>query len=186
MSLPPQDLPPARRGLIAVSYVIFRHADAVLLQQRRGTGFLDGYWGAAAAGHLENGESAVAAAIREAGEELGVLVREEHLHPLTVLQRPAAVKDQPAASTSFSNAAPGWAHPRSRSRTKPWIFAGSGSMTCQSPWCPTKRWSLNNGACHCRPSPASLPSGRYPDELIPGLGGSVEQSQNKIPVCRVW
>ncbi|QCY46650.1 DNA mismatch repair protein MutT [Glutamicibacter creatinolyticus] len=101
MSLPPQDLPPARSGLIAVSYVIFRQADAVLLQQRRGTGFLDGYWGAAAAGHLENGENAVAAAIREAGEELGVLVCQEHLHPLTVLQRPAAVKDQPGRVDFF-------------------------------------------------------------------------------------
>ncbi|WP_421015143.1 NUDIX domain-containing protein [Glutamicibacter creatinolyticus] len=101
MSLPPQDLPPARSGLTAVCYVIFRQSDAVLLQQRRGTGFLDGYWGAAAAGHLENGESAVAAAIREAGEELGVRVREEHLHPLTVLQRPAAVKDQPGRVDLF-------------------------------------------------------------------------------------
>lgn len=44
----------------------------VLLQLRRDTGFMDGHWAAAAAGHVEDGETAYDAARREAREELGL------------------------------------------------------------------------------------------------------------------
>ena len=44
----------------------------VLLQLRQGTGFMDGHWAAAAAGHVEKGETAVDAARREAREEIDV------------------------------------------------------------------------------------------------------------------
>lgn len=44
----------------------------VLLQLRRGTGFMDDHWAAAAAGHVEQGETAADAAHREAAEEIGV------------------------------------------------------------------------------------------------------------------
>jgi len=44
----------------------------VLLQLRQGTGYKDGHWAAAAAGHVERGETAFDAARREAMEELGV------------------------------------------------------------------------------------------------------------------
>jgi 8-oxo-dGTP pyrophosphatase MutT (NUDIX family) len=44
----------------------------VLLQLRQNTGFMDGHWAAAAAGHLERGETAYDAARREAVEEIGV------------------------------------------------------------------------------------------------------------------
>jgi 8-oxo-dGTP diphosphatase len=44
----------------------------VLLQLRQGTGYMDGHWAAAAAGHVERGETATAAAHREAAEELGI------------------------------------------------------------------------------------------------------------------
>lgn len=44
----------------------------VLLQLRQGTGYMDDHWAAAAAGHVERGETAVAAARREAAEEIGV------------------------------------------------------------------------------------------------------------------
>lgn len=44
----------------------------VLLQLRSGTGFMDGHWAAAAAGHVEKGETVFEAACREAVEELGV------------------------------------------------------------------------------------------------------------------
>ena len=44
----------------------------VLLQLRRGTGYMDDHWAAAAAGHVERGETAYAAARREAQEEVGV------------------------------------------------------------------------------------------------------------------
>ena len=44
----------------------------VLLQLRQGTGYMDGHWAAAAAGHVERGETAVEAARRETAEEIGV------------------------------------------------------------------------------------------------------------------
>lgn len=47
-------------------------ADEVLLQLRRNTGYMDDHWAAAAAGHVERGETAYVAARREAHEEIGV------------------------------------------------------------------------------------------------------------------
>ena len=44
----------------------------VLLQLRQNTGYMDGCWAAAAAGHVERGETAYDAARREAHEELGI------------------------------------------------------------------------------------------------------------------
>lgn len=48
------------------------HGDEVLLQLRQNTGYMDAHWAAAAAGHVERGESAFGAAHREAAEELGI------------------------------------------------------------------------------------------------------------------
>ena len=73
-----------RYTLVAAAYVLLLRGPAatpegppaagtqVLLQLRRGTGFMDGHWAAAAAGHLEPLETAYDAARREAREELGV------------------------------------------------------------------------------------------------------------------
>jgi 8-oxo-dGTP diphosphatase len=44
----------------------------VLLQLRQNTGYMDHHWAAAAAGHVEKGETAFDAAQREAHEELGI------------------------------------------------------------------------------------------------------------------
>jgi 8-oxo-dGTP pyrophosphatase MutT (NUDIX family) len=44
----------------------------VLLQLRQNTGYMDDHWAAAAAGHVERGETAYDAARREAAEEIGV------------------------------------------------------------------------------------------------------------------
>jgi len=44
----------------------------VLLQLRQNTGFMDDHWAAAAAGHVEKGETAYDAARREAREEIDV------------------------------------------------------------------------------------------------------------------
>lgn len=46
--------------------------DEVLLQLRQNTGYMDDHWAAAAAGHVERGETAYDAARREALEEIGV------------------------------------------------------------------------------------------------------------------
>ncbi len=76
-----------RFQVIPASYVLFRRRDDVLLQLRQGTGYMDGYWACAAAGHVEAGESVVQAAAREAHEELGVWIEPDHLVPLTTMHR---------------------------------------------------------------------------------------------------
>ena len=62
--------------VVPASYVyLLREGDhgvEVLLQLRQNTGYMDGHWAAAAAGHVERGETAVDAARRESVEELGV------------------------------------------------------------------------------------------------------------------
>lgn len=76
-----------RTALTPASYVIFRRGNSVLLQLRQGTGYMDGHWATAAAGHVEANESAEAAALREAQEELGVQIAAEDLVPLTTMHR---------------------------------------------------------------------------------------------------
>jgi 8-oxo-dGTP diphosphatase len=57
----------------------------VLLQLRQNTGFMDGHWAAAAAGHVEKGETAHDAARREAREEIAVA--DLDLRFVTTMQR---------------------------------------------------------------------------------------------------
>ncbi len=57
----------------------------MLLQLRQNTGYMDDHWAAAAAGPVEKGETAYAAAQREATEELDV--RELDLEFVTSMQR---------------------------------------------------------------------------------------------------
>ena len=57
----------------------------VLLQLRQNTGYMDDHWAAAAAGHVERGETAYDAAHREALEELDV--RDLDLEFVTAMQR---------------------------------------------------------------------------------------------------
>jgi 8-oxo-dGTP diphosphatase len=68
-------------------------ADRVLLSLRSGTGYMDEHWAFGAAGHVEAGESVLAAAVREAREELGVELRTSDLQPLTVMHRTAGTGD---------------------------------------------------------------------------------------------
>ncbi|MCE1180490.1 MAG: NUDIX domain-containing protein [Micrococcales bacterium] len=78
-------------ALVPASYVYLLRStpdgDEVLLQQRADTGYMDGHWVSGAAGHVEPGETAVLAAVREAEEELGVRVAPADLTLLTVMQR---------------------------------------------------------------------------------------------------
>lgn len=57
----------------------------VLLGLRQGTGFMDGHWASAVAGHVERGESVYDAAAREALEEVGVT--DVALTPWCAMQR---------------------------------------------------------------------------------------------------
>ncbi len=79
--------------IVPASYVFFLRDNGdpavaeVLLQLRRGTGYMDEHWAAAAAGHVERGETAAAAARREAAEEVDVT--DVELEFLTAMQRTA-------------------------------------------------------------------------------------------------
>ena len=79
-----------RFRVVPASYVLLTRpaggdAIEVLLQLRRNTGYMDGHWAAAAAGHVERGETAYDAARREAREEIGVEVGD--LTFVTAMQR---------------------------------------------------------------------------------------------------
>jgi 8-oxo-dGTP pyrophosphatase MutT (NUDIX family) len=80
-----------RFRVVPAAYVFLRRVhrgrEQLLLQLRDGTGFMDGHWAAAAAGHVEAGESVFDAAVREAAEELGIVAERRHLVPLCVLHR---------------------------------------------------------------------------------------------------
>jgi 8-oxo-dGTP diphosphatase len=76
-----------RFRVVPAAYLFLRREGQVLLQLRAGTGFMDGHWAAGAAGHVEPGESALAAAVREAREELGVTVEAADVLPLSVQHR---------------------------------------------------------------------------------------------------
>lgn len=80
-----------RFQVVPAAYVIllreFGDATEVLLQLRQNTGYRDGHWACGAAGHVEEGESAFDAAVREAREELGIGVAVDALEPLTALHR---------------------------------------------------------------------------------------------------
>ncbi|HSE10254.1 MAG TPA: NUDIX domain-containing protein [Nocardioidaceae bacterium] len=81
--------------VVPASYVLFvREQDGerqVLLQLRKNTGYMDDHWAAAAAGHIEEGESVFEAAAREATEELGVT--DLVLEPLCAMHRTGRTGD---------------------------------------------------------------------------------------------
>jgi 8-oxo-dGTP diphosphatase len=81
-----------RFAIVPAAYLLLMRGegdDLEVLLQLRGPGlsFRPGHWATAAAGHVEPGESAFAAAAREALEELGVVVDPDDLSPLCAMQR---------------------------------------------------------------------------------------------------
>lgn len=70
---------------VAVFVVLCDTQGRVLLQQRSGTGYLDGYWDLPS-GHVEQDEALPAAAARELFEETGVTVAPADLRLLTIDQ----------------------------------------------------------------------------------------------------
>ncbi len=76
-----------RRSSASVNaYLILRKADEVLLLLRKNTGYFDGYYGLVA-GHVEDGESATAAMVREAKEEAGIHLRPDQIKVAHVMHR---------------------------------------------------------------------------------------------------
>lgn len=80
-----------RFQVVPAAYVFLRRSEDgvehLLLQLRAGTGYMDGHWAAAAAGHVEAGESVLDAAVREAAEELGITIEPADLLPLCAMHR---------------------------------------------------------------------------------------------------
>ena len=83
----------SRFSLIPAAYVALVRGQQVLLQQRTGTGYMDGHWSCSAAGHVERDEPVHAAAVREAYEELGVRVSEADLEPICTVHRRQGERD---------------------------------------------------------------------------------------------
>jgi ADP-ribose pyrophosphatase YjhB (NUDIX family) len=68
------------------SYLILRKENQVLLGLRQNTGYSDGMW-SLPAGHVEEGEPASVAMIREAKEELGIRLDPTHLKAVHIMHR---------------------------------------------------------------------------------------------------
>ena len=66
-------------------YLVLAKNDQVLLTLRQNTGFADGFYGLAS-GHVEEGETIEHAMIREAKEEIGILIEHDDLKFVHVMQ----------------------------------------------------------------------------------------------------
>lgn len=77
---------------IPASYVVLAKDNLYLLLRRKGTSYYDGYL-SLPAGHVEEGESLKTAAIREAHEEVSIIIQPQDLQLVHVLNRPAVEKN---------------------------------------------------------------------------------------------
>ena len=62
------------KTLSAVFPIIINKQNQILLARRANTGYMDGKWDFAGSGHVDENETATQAVIREAKEEMGILV----------------------------------------------------------------------------------------------------------------
>jgi len=76
-----------RYKVISASYLLLRQDKELLMLRRSNTGYMDGRY-SLPAGHLEKGEPADLALIREAEEEIGVSIKRPDLNLRHVLQYP--------------------------------------------------------------------------------------------------
>jgi 8-oxo-dGTP diphosphatase len=77
---------PERHRVLVAVHVSLERDGAIVLLRRANTGFMDGFL-SLPSGHLEAGESLLAAAVREVLEETGVLVREDDLEQHALMHR---------------------------------------------------------------------------------------------------
>lgn len=80
---------PARSRTRAAVYLLLRRGNQILLARRLNTGFQDGNY-SLVAGHVEEGESITAAALREAREEVGITLAAADLTFVHAMHRASA------------------------------------------------------------------------------------------------
>jgi 8-oxo-dGTP pyrophosphatase MutT (NUDIX family) len=73
-----------QRAASVNAHLIVRDKNRVLFLLRKNTGYCDGMWGLVS-GHVEHGESASEALMREAKEEIGIIP--SHIKPVHVMHR---------------------------------------------------------------------------------------------------
>ena len=162
-------------AVVPAAYVLFLRdtpsgAAEVLLQLREGTGYMDGYWAAAAAGHVERGESVFDAAAREVTEELGVTG--VHLAPLCAMHRTGATGDPVDERVDYFLRADAWTgEPVIQEPDKCAACSGSRCTTCPTPSYRTSWWCSRRSAR--APYRRSSTTGSDPG---PRPGGSARQS----------
>lgn len=74
---------PSSVGLLLIRYN--NGKEEILLQKRKNTGYMDGYYDVGASGHVENYETMKMAVIREAKEEIGIDIEIEDVKFVTVI-----------------------------------------------------------------------------------------------------
>lgn len=75
-----------RTGASVNAYLILKQGNEILLHLRKNTGYCDGMW-SLVAGHVEDGESATAALIRETYEEIGITLSPDQIKVVHVMHR---------------------------------------------------------------------------------------------------
>lgn len=89
-----------RHFVVPAVYIVFRDGNKILLLQRANTGYQDGNY-SMPAGHLDGGESALTAAIREAKEEVDVVIEPKDLQLVHTQHRVAETKDHERINLFF-------------------------------------------------------------------------------------
>lgn len=75
-----------RSGASINTYLLLKKENTLLLSLRKNTGYFDGYYGLVS-GHVEDGEAASTAMIREAKEEANLILRSESLKAVHLMHR---------------------------------------------------------------------------------------------------
>ena len=74
-----------QRAFVSV-YLILRRNNEILFLLRKNTGYCDGLYGLVA-GHVDEGEGAITAMVREAKEEAGIEILPDRLKPVHIMHR---------------------------------------------------------------------------------------------------
>lgn len=94
--------PHDRQHFNAAVFVAIRNEKGeYLLQLRKNTSFMNGYWDFAAGGHVEKGEGLQECAVREAKEETGLVLQTEELKLIRILQYDVADSAYPYIDFMF-------------------------------------------------------------------------------------